>query len=808
MNTPHIGGQQAPDTITASRLAALQNGYTPLPNIDKMCVLEGWPSVEVDETEIRRWSRMRSFRATGLRLDNGLCAIDFDVNHHLVQELYGGLIDAFPELGSAIMRQGRGQKEAWFVRTSEPFPRIAGPLFAAPGAEEGDEGHRVEVFGGGSSRQFGAIGWHTKDELEYRWVEDASPENTPLSSLPEFTESQISQIVAWTTEWLLSRGFTVITAEGAGRTDPEQVWDLNEDTVFMTREDGEVTLEELRRLIEGQRGGHYYCSASFADGPVARNTRRCSVSLDREGGLSVWDSMTLLTHHEERLRPRSEAEQQEAAEELADTLATQGLTEPAARQTNVVPLGELGLYRYIRTAAGTIKPLAANVSHWIGERLPAGTIRMNELSFYPWVMNDAGGVFSDRNGHGFPRQIDDLDELHLQRLMNIDMEAQIGHQIGLEAIRGGVWLSAMEDPYDPLRDFFDGLEPWDGVSRTDTWLQDYCGVSPDENHSVAYINAVSRKWLIAAVRRALEPGVKMDNILVLKGTPGDERLGKSSLLAALAGRYADSPDGGLFADDMPPIGSGGGDKSAKEWLRGVWIAEVAEMTAISKADVDHVKGFISAQQDRFRVPYTSKPVTVYRRTIFAATTNRDTFLTDRTGNRRFWPVPAKGRVNVDGLRRVNRQLWSEALHRAMTGEAHWFDVDHDAADASLMEDVRAAQWAATKSDPNVEEVIRTLVHMRDDPIKPVLCPNLRDVYRRAFEGDAKNLPQSARHWMEEAMQEAGWVAHPLSPKKSGKRYMRGPNAEPYVEVEYGINEVATHLSRKSKSDTTSDKNEN
>ena len=211
----------------------------------------------------------------------------------------------------------------------------------------------------------------------------------------------------------------------------------------------------------------------------------------------------------------------------------------------------------------------------------------------------------------------------------------------------------MDNMFNPITDYLDALPKWDGKKRIDTLLHDLLGAEKSE-----YTAAVMHMFLMGALSRAYNPGCKFDYLLVLVGKQGSH---KSYFLRKLA--MADM----WFDDNLNTIEG----KEAAERLRGKWILELAELLAIKKQkDVEAIKAFITTQIDSYRAPYERHSQDRPRYCVFAATTNDESFLTDRTGNRRFLPVKINRKLqptefwnDADLIEATFKQVWAEALWR-------------------------------------------------------------------------------------------------------------------------------------------------
>ena len=105
-------------------------------------------------------------------------------------------------------------------------------------------------------------------------------------------------------------------------------------------------------------------------------------------------------------------------------------------------------------------------------------------------------------------------------------------------------------------------------------------------------------------------------------------------------------------------------------LQGHWIMEMSEMIATANAkSIEEIKSFLSKQKETYKIPYETHPADRLRQCVFAGMTNRQDFLPrDRTGNRRFIPIPvdaAQAEVHILDNEAESRayidQLWAEAM---------------------------------------------------------------------------------------------------------------------------------------------------
>lgn len=242
---------------------------------------------------------------------------------------------------------------------------------------------------------------------------------------------------------------------------------------------------------------------------------------------------------------------------------------------------------------------------------------------------------------------------------NLWLHRVYGVRIGKDMVFDLIVRQAKTLKFHPVVNYLVDLE-WDGVSRLDSLLQTYWGVDDTE-----LLREIGKRWAISCVARIMNPGCKVDTVLILCGAQGAY---KSTSLRVLAGED-------WFSDSHLDISR----KESYELIHssGVWLWEMAENYALNKSDVNNAKMFLSAQSDRFRPSYGRTPITRNRQVVFVSTTNESSFLTDGTGNRRYWPVKI-GRIDLEGLKRDRDQIWAEAMKLFKGGEPWWLKEIYEA----------------------------------------------------------------------------------------------------------------------------------
>ena len=313
-------------------------------------------------------------------------------------------------------------------------------------------------------------------------------------------------------------------------------------------------------------------------------------------------------------------------------------------------------------------------------------------------------------------------------------------------------LVACDARFHPVREWLERLPPWDGQPRLPHLLPTVFGTEDND-----YTRHIGQSLLVSSVARVMQPGCKVDEMVVLEGGQG---LGKSTCVAELFGFewYLETSE--------PP--------STKDFyvtMQGHTVVEIGEMQSFSKADINQVKMAITRRDDKYRAPYERHGESHPRQCIFIGTTNADTYLRDPTGARRFLPVLVS-KADVEYIRQWRRELWAEALHLCLTN-FQWWDYPQELA--------REEQDARYVEDPWEEIIINYLdghapqMHYPDGLWGPINEITIMKLLRHALQIEVAKMNKGEQQRVGEILRRLGWF------KSKQKRVSGTPDrVRPYL----------------------------
>lgn len=287
-----------------------------------------------------------------------------------------------------------------------------------------------------------------------------------------------------------------------------------------------------------------------------------------------------------------------------------------------------------------------------------------------------------------------LDSLHSNARESLDIPSAAWFQtsayncdVGRDTVGACLQHVALENPFDPVREYLDNLPRWDGVPRIDEALNRYAMAGGDPGWN----RIISRKFFISAIARPLRPGCQVDTVLVLQGYQGG---GKTSFVRTLGAGFHVETSLDLHSKDavMTAVSN--------------WLVELGELASLRKSDIESVRNFITRKEDQIRLPYGRNIKVMPRRCVFVGTTNSRQPLTDPEGNRRFWVVSV-GAIDIEALEKDREQLWAEAKEAFLSGEPWWLSPEEAA---------RAAREASVYEADDVlrGELLTWLLNLKDE----------------------------------------------------------------------------------------------
>jgi len=259
--------------------------------------------------------------------------------------------------------------------------------------------------------------------------------------------------------------------------------------------------------------------------------------------------------------------------------------------------------------------------------------------------------YTDSNGKTIVMEGNQLD------LMTTKLSCENGVFIPEMRVKAAVQYAANRNQYCPIRRYLDGCaahakphEQWDNIGE----------IFLGNKHRLATL--AMQRMMIGAVARAYNPGCEMSWLPILVGAQG---VGKSMFSRSLVPT-------GLFSEVSTPL-----DTLMKEQYRlhVAWLLELPEIdNYFNTRNIENFKNLITTRVDEVRFPYASLPSKLARRFVLIGTTNRNQFLVDSTGNRRFIPLEVGANFLIPWRQMIAERdsLWAAAVQAYRQEQPHEF----------------------------------------------------------------------------------------------------------------------------------------
>ena len=233
----------------------------------------------------------------------------------------------------------------------------------------------------------------------------------------------------------------------------------------------------------------------------------------------------------------------------------------------------------------------------------------------------------------------------------------------------------------PLREYVNACRPftedqpdWLG------WLAERVTVEGGEAEQQLW-KSYFRKWFVAMVASWLDDNVVNQQVLVLIGRQG---IFKTTWLEHLL-----PPE--LRAYSCKMANSSQLNKDERLRIAEYGLIALDEIDAMGPRELNVLKSVITASDVSERAAYGYTKERRIRLASFCASGNKQEFLTDLTGNRRWLPFHVESIQNPFATSLPYEQIYAEARYLIETGFQYWFDMDDINTLEAHHEDFRAQE---------------------------------------------------------------------------------------------------------------------
>lgn len=260
-------------------------------------------------------------------------------------------------------------------------------------------------------------------------------------------------------------------------------------------------------------------------------------------------------------------------------------------------------------------------------------------------------LYSKDGGEGWA-QFKDAD----YTVMRIALERRGFEPPSKEATRDALGLVAARNAFDSAQLWLN-RQQHDSAPRVELFLHRYFGAE-----DTPYTRAISRYIWTALAGRVLEPGCQADMAPILIGGQG---VRKSSAIAAMV------PDRDFFTE----ISFSEKEDDLARKLRGLLLAEIAEMKGLHGRDSEWIKAWMTKRHENWVPKFKEFNTRFPRRSICIGTANKQELLVDKTGNRRWLPTMVGEAADVEGIAADCAQLWAEGAALFVAGGVDYQEAE-------------------------------------------------------------------------------------------------------------------------------------
>lgn len=249
--------------------------------------------------------------------------------------------------------------------------------------------------------------------------------------------------------------------------------------------------------------------------------------------------------------------------------------------------------------------------------------------------------------HDFQISFKEAGDWHYLNLNSLIIElAKAGIDIStakLEILLKSDWIPK----YNPIAQYFIKLPGWDKQDHIEK-LASFVPTYEDQAFRYHF-----KKWLVRAVKCALEPGYFNKQALIIshKGQSSGKSTWCRFLCPPALSEY--------LVEDIS------NDKDARIQLCRNFLYNLDELAVLSKKDVNALKAFFSKTFINERLPYDRKNTTLPRICSFVGSTNMSSFLNDETGSVRWLCFELLDKIDFSYSKEVQIDLvWAQAYYLA------------------------------------------------------------------------------------------------------------------------------------------------